>query len=232
MRYRLVLCGDVQQIGYREFVKKCAQKMKLKGSVRNLDDGNVEIYVDVEKPEQLEAFKNAISSPQIGKVEEIIVYSEVSPEYGMPELDFTKFKVIRDEDEIAETLSVMTFTGQKMLAMMEQMLVKEDQALEKQDKMLEKQDQMLEKQDKLADKIDAMHQDMNTRFDALGNKIDAMHGDMNLRFDTLDKKYGVLSETLLAFMQEFRNFNTKLDEHNKKLDIILEKLVALEEKRS
>ncbi|MCX8174487.1 MAG: acylphosphatase [Thermoplasmata archaeon] len=65
----------------------------------------------------------------------------------------------------------------------------------------------------------------------LGEKIDSMHHDMNERFDRIDAKYGILSETLMGFMAEFRNFNAKLDEHNRKLDLIFERLVSLEEKR-
>ncbi|MEM3396645.1 MAG: hypothetical protein QW620_03215 [Thermoplasmata archaeon] len=63
----------------------------------------------------------------------------------------------------------------------------------------------------------------------LAEKIDSMHTDMNERFDRIAAKQWVLSETLIGFVQEFRNFNAKLDEHNQKLDLILEKLVKLEE---
>ena len=204
MRYRLLVLGDVQQVGFREHVKKCAQQLQVKGSVKNLDDGSVEIYCEIEES-ALEKFKKLIKKPPMGKVEEIKVYPEGSSEYGTPETDFSKFKVIRDEDEVAETLSVMARAGLQML--------------EKQDKMIELQNMTIEKIDGVANKIDV-----------LSGKIDAMHQDMNERFDRMEVKYGAISEAIKVFLEEFRTFNAKLDEHNRKLDLILEKLVAMEKK--
>jgi len=201
MRYRLLVLGDVQQVGFREHVKKCAQPLQVKGSVKNLDDGSVEIYCEIQE-NALDKFKKLISKPPMGIVEEIKVYPEGSREYGTPETDFSKFKVIRDEDEVAETLSVMARAGLQML---------------------EKQDKMIELQKLTIEKIDAMHQDMNERFDRLTENI-------NERFDRMEVKYGAISEAIKVFLEEFRTFNAKLDEHNRKLDLILEKLVAMEKK--
>jgi len=232
MRYRLLVLGDVQQVGFREFVKKCALQLHVKGSVKNLDDGSVEIYCEIEE-NALDKFKKLISKPPMGEVEEIKVYPEDSTEYGTPETNFSKFKVIRDEDEVAETLSVMARVGQQMLAtqqltlqLQEKMLEKQDKMLEKQDRMLEKQDKMLEKQDKMLEKQDKMIELQTITIE----KIDAMHQDMNQRFDRMDEKYGAISEAIKVFLEEFRTFNAKLDEHNHKLDLILEKLVAMEKK--
>ena len=36
--------GSVQGVGFRYFVQKVARDMELKGWVRNLDDGRVEVY--------------------------------------------------------------------------------------------------------------------------------------------------------------------------------------------
>jgi len=195
MRYRIVVLGDVQQVGFREYVKKCAQQLQAKGSVKNLDDGSVEIYCAIEES-ALDKFKELIGKPPMGEVEEIKVYPEGSGEYGTPETNFSKFKVIRDEDEVAETLSVMARAGFQML--------------EKQDRMLEKQDTMIDLQKITIEKIDAMHKDMNERF------------------DRMEVKYGAISEAIKVFLEEFRTFNAKLDEHNRKLDLILQKLVEIE----
>ncbi len=40
---RIIVKGDVQGVGYRASVKYIARKMGIKGFVRNLDDGTVEI---------------------------------------------------------------------------------------------------------------------------------------------------------------------------------------------
>ena len=39
-----VVRGRVQGVGFRYFVERTAQAMALRGSVRNLDNGDVEVY--------------------------------------------------------------------------------------------------------------------------------------------------------------------------------------------
>jgi acylphosphatase len=41
---KYVVRGRVQGVGFRYFVEKSAQRIGVRGWVRNLDDGNVEVY--------------------------------------------------------------------------------------------------------------------------------------------------------------------------------------------
>lgn len=43
---RLYITGSVQGVFFREFVKENAEKHNLKGFVRNLEDGRVEIFLE------------------------------------------------------------------------------------------------------------------------------------------------------------------------------------------
>ncbi len=43
---RLKVIGSIQGIFYRGFVKEHADKHNVKGYVRNLDDGNFEIFIE------------------------------------------------------------------------------------------------------------------------------------------------------------------------------------------
>ncbi len=241
MKYRLILTGNVQQIGLRETIKNRAISMKVKGSVKNLDDGTVEIYCDI--PENaLETFKNAIKAPNIESIE---VYKEGTDGYGIPETDFSRFHVIRNEDEIAETLSIMTMTGIKMNESMQKGFEVLGEKIDSGNKMLgEKIDsgnKMLgEKIDlgnkMLGEKIDLGNKMLGEKIDSgnkmLGEKIDSMHNDMNVRFDRLDDKYKLISETLTNFILEFKEYNKKLDVHNEKLDKILAILTENKKKKN
>ncbi len=46
IRGRLVVEGNVQGVGYRVIVRQIARGKGIKGKVKNLDDGNVEIYCE------------------------------------------------------------------------------------------------------------------------------------------------------------------------------------------
>ena len=43
---KIFIMGNVQGVYFRQFVKKKADELKLKGFVRNLEDGRVEIVVE------------------------------------------------------------------------------------------------------------------------------------------------------------------------------------------
>ena len=44
-RYHIIVSGRVQGVGFRYFCVMNAQKFNLTGSVRNMSNGNVEIFV-------------------------------------------------------------------------------------------------------------------------------------------------------------------------------------------
>lgn len=43
---RLYIEGTVQGVFYREFIKENAEKNNVKGFVRNLEDGRVEVFIE------------------------------------------------------------------------------------------------------------------------------------------------------------------------------------------
>lgn len=43
---RLYVSGTVQDMYYRPFVKESADKLGIKGFIRNLEDGRVEIFIE------------------------------------------------------------------------------------------------------------------------------------------------------------------------------------------
>ncbi|MFN4215428.1 acylphosphatase [Exiguobacterium sp.] len=56
---RLIVSGRVQGVGFRYFAQSTALAYKLKGWVRNLSDGTVEIHVEGEES-NYESFKQAL----------------------------------------------------------------------------------------------------------------------------------------------------------------------------
>ncbi|MFH1779706.1 MAG: acylphosphatase [Candidatus Micrarchaeota archaeon] len=90
MALRLVLRGRVHGVNCRSFVKSIAFRMDLKGWVKNLSDGSVEVVVDGSL-EELNEFKKKIfiKNPDSDfglNVEEII-------EEDVDEKDLTPFEI-------------------------------------------------------------------------------------------------------------------------------------------
>jgi acylphosphatase len=70
---RLYIEGTVQGVFFRAFIKENAERYNLKGFVRNLDDGKIEVFLegnpnDVNK--MIELCKSGPKHSQIRKVEE------------------------------------------------------------------------------------------------------------------------------------------------------------------
>jgi acylphosphatase len=81
--------GTVQGVFYRQFVKENADALDLKGHVRNMGDGNVEVFVEGkgDKIDALEVFLN--KGPEHSQIRHI--EREEKKWSG----DFREFKVIR-----------------------------------------------------------------------------------------------------------------------------------------
>ncbi len=75
---RYVVRGHVQGVGFREFVRRCAQELGITGTVRNLDDGRVEVIAGGSKS-QLDALAGHLHrGPLYGEVHGV-TESECAP---------------------------------------------------------------------------------------------------------------------------------------------------------
>jgi acylphosphatase len=84
---RIYLEGTVQGVFFRNFVKEEAEKQELRGFVRNLEDGRVEIFLEgdnVKVDEMIEICKKGPKHAQIRHL-------EIKPEKFQ---DFKQFKVL------------------------------------------------------------------------------------------------------------------------------------------
>lgn len=65
---RYIVRGRVQGVGFRYFVEYTASGLGVKGWVRNVDDGTVEVYA-VGNPEQLSELEGALwKGPRMSEV--------------------------------------------------------------------------------------------------------------------------------------------------------------------
>jgi len=63
---RIYYSGRVQGVGFRYAVKTLAPGYELSGTVRNLDDGRVELVAEGSR-EELDAFREGVKSAGVGQ---------------------------------------------------------------------------------------------------------------------------------------------------------------------
>ncbi|WP_297888166.1 acylphosphatase [Sulfurihydrogenibium sp.] len=68
MQLHIIFAGRVQGVGFRKFVKKKADEMGVKGFVRNLPDGTVEVLAEANEETLKKFFKEIENGPPLASV--------------------------------------------------------------------------------------------------------------------------------------------------------------------
>jgi len=196
-RRRVVVRGEVQDVGFRLFLYENASAMDISEFyARNIPEG-VEVLVGGPDAEKFVAFvrdarfergeiREVIAEEYTGKIMPIerfaqnFMLSQMS-KFVSVGLDMLKTqremlenqrRMLENQHKMLENQDKMLENQCKMLEKQDLMLEKQDKMLEKQDKMLEKQDLMLEKQDETVREIRALRQDLKAYIEERFAKIE------------------------------------------------------------
>ncbi len=156
-RATITVHGIVQGVGFRYRLRNSAHRLKIKGRIKNLDDGPVEIIA--------EGTRQNIESliQDIRDAKHPIMIDDVQTSYQTATGEFKSFKIAHGD--LAEEMIEGFSTQYSCLASMNN----------KQDQMPGKQDQMPGKQDQTTAEIRSlsnnMHDMMDDRFQRLENEI-------------------------------------------------------------
>lgn len=83
IKARILVFGSVQDVGYRSRTLRQARKLGIKGVVRNLKDGSVEIFCTADDKEQFDQFIQEIKQNDfLIVVEEIKIFFEGDQGYN------------------------------------------------------------------------------------------------------------------------------------------------------
>ncbi len=85
---RLFITGSVQGIFFRQFIKEHADKNNVKGYIRNLEDGRVEVFLEGSNDNVESMMKVCKQGPKHAHIRNI----EEKPETFQ---DFKDFKILR-----------------------------------------------------------------------------------------------------------------------------------------
>lgn len=85
--FRLYVDGNVQGVFFRSFVKENAERLDIKGFVRNLEDGRVEVFAEG-NPENVEKIIELVKKgPKYSQIKNVEIKEEKFQ-------DFKNFKVL------------------------------------------------------------------------------------------------------------------------------------------
>ena len=111
---KLIVEGNVQGVGYRAYVKKVAIALGIRGNVKNLDDGTVEINFEAPNEEAYQSFYRKIEKKgnkdsdfeinvakttpvEISSVEKFTFTGPFEVDYGMKLTNYEKENLERQE---------------------------------------------------------------------------------------------------------------------------------------
>lgn len=94
----IIVGGSIQNVGYRAFVKRTASMLGLKGLVRNLPDGQVEVFCEgpqsrINKLLKMLDYKGRKNDPLSAYVENVKVCREGEEGYQGPWKEYKTFDV-------------------------------------------------------------------------------------------------------------------------------------------
>ena len=227
-RQRLVIRGTVQGVGYRALVRQVARRLGIRGLVRNLPDGTVEIFCDGPKP-TLAKFRKLIAMKSERHdlfnidVTHVQAYSQGDNGYVGAPKTFQTFEVDYGpgtrpaEKEMLERFELATGvlydmsdglrSGHAMLG------GKIDSGNSMLAEKIDSGNQMLaEKIDAgnrmLAERIDSGNKMLAHRIDSgnktLAGRIEAMHADMNTNFGMMATRYDRISRDMKGILKQMR----------------------------
>ena len=76
IRVRALISGRVQHVGFRYWAREQAERLGLTGSVRNLNDGSVEIFFQGSPGNVSEMKEKLKRGPSMAIVKRLIFYNE------------------------------------------------------------------------------------------------------------------------------------------------------------
>lgn len=194
----LIIYGDVQGVGYRQYVKRVARKLNIKGHAKNLEDETVEIRCKGEI-DNINYFKDKINvkNPLDAPLIEV---DEIISEKSLPQGTITEkiFRVITGD--INDELLDSNTTGINYLNLFRK---------------------------EMGSKIDISRVETNNNLKEmnsnLGSKIDNGFSKTDDNFGKMDVKYKLISEEMFTLANKIDKRMEKLEERNEIVDTRMEK---------
>lgn len=159
IKRRMIVKGNVQAVGFRALIKQFARNLGVKGTVKNLDDGTVEIYCECEEA-IYEKFKKKINLKAYDPDDPLLINVTDIEENNEDWDGFDSSRIIYPFDVVYENIEI---------------------------RPLEKE--LLERSEMAILAMTSMNKNINNRFDTLAERYDEFgHSMIRLEKDIHEMK--------------------------------------------
>jgi len=179
---RIIVKGNVQAVGYRALIKQIARNNGIKGSIKNLDDGTVEIYCECDS-EIYKEFKKKINLKATDTEDQLQINVMSIEEFNEDSEGFDQQKIIYPFDVLYDD--------------------KEIRPLEK---------ELLERSEMAILAMTSMNSNLSKKVDNTNQHIKDMDQHMNENFDKLDKKYDKFGNSLTKLEGDMKDIKGDIHE--------------------
>ncbi len=244
----LIVRGEVQGAGYRQYVAKIGRKLKLAGFVENRKDGTVRIRCKGEKNAVLEFkrqinVKNPEGAPLIevediketqlaqGKIKKKFFeekYSDSKAEMsqgfstGMNYMNLFRAESRANFGELDKTMNRVDNTINKMDNTIDTFRAESQANFGKLDETMNRVDNTINKMDNT---IDTFRAESKSGMEQINKTTSGLKNETVTRFDRLDKKYDKISqamfEVVTAINERNKTFESRMEITEKSIESLL-----------
>lgn len=186
IRARVIVEGEVQKVGYRDFVQKVARKLGVNGYVENLRDGNVQIVCEAEEP-VLNGFLEKINVKR--DFIDVEKFQVVERRESTGEFELFEIKYGSLEEELGERMGTAVVYAGATRESIKDMHKDLKNSISKMHVDLE-------------GSVKEMHKDLKDGIMGVRSEIGGMRQEMNDRFDEMAKRYDAISAELVRTREE------------------------------
>jgi len=211
IRARIVVEGNVQKVGYRDFVDRIAKDLGIKGFVENLKDGRVQIVCETEEKILDDFIKKIKITDAFIDVKKVQVV-ETSPATGEFEYFFIKYGSL--EEELSDRMVMaIKYAGamwkdlksetsgiRQDIKEMHKDLKSETSGIRQDIKEMHKD--LKSETSGIRQDIKEMHKDLKSETSGIRQDIKEMHLDVKKSFQDMAERYDSISAELIRTREE------------------------------
>jgi len=196
IRKRLIVSGNVQDVGYRALIKRKARRLGILGFSKNLPDETVDIVCEG-TPDALASFITSIEvkgDPADSFSLHVTSINEAPPPEGKLTVFYTDYgrKLTEVETQTFDREEIMVLRAGTLndnVGIVGQNVCEVGQKV---DCLGQKIDGLGQKMDCVGQKVDGV----GKAVEGVGQKVDSMHLDVNTRFDHMAEHYDMIALSL------------------------------------